>query len=478
MREAGSKCSAVSATQIFFAVFFLGACGTEVASNNSISQEQKISFHLERQYTNAAENDLFLDVAQADGYTFQISGDDFDADVTLGENHSIQSVVRLTSTKEGTHSLSLQINQPDGTVFVNTRLTWDYSLKIPPPPLGSFDEKASQDASVNILLIGAFDGTVTEYAISGDIANNIPDNWQTIPNDFIIPVTLSDDDAAKNITLKYRNVYGTEGSSSTLSIIRRGAAPENCSAVISSSYLATTELVVQVSAETTVPLSYHFTGDVADNGEISFTDSTTATAYVTAGDDGAKRTVTLSVKDLAGNTCPDVEFDLVLQKDHVRQGLTIKDDLLWTDDENITILPRFDHFPDDPIEMYIRGGLSDSFAETWIPFAEETKVRLQLFDGVRFIYVKYRDSAGVEYPETKVNIFLGPYVRLQGSAAPFTLSLSNPLSLVSITITGCQETYSAVPYSASYTCNPTGTTVTAAYLLTDGTTVTRSVDVP
>lgn len=451
-------------------------CGP-VGSATSEDPAGPISYQLARTATNKLTNTLSLNIPATSNYTFSIDGEDFDADIEKKKPLPPQALITFTYTSIATYDLQLRVYQSDGTVLIKDQLQWQYSDEVPPEPDVEFSEEATNDEKVDIWTSNKRGKYTREIWVEGDVIDS-EKRFHEIPDTGSVPIILTDGDGIKNLTVHYRNIFGTEGSSVEMSILKKSVGPTNCS--ISSNTLVTATGVVkfEVSATNDGPLYYAAIGDVVGNGTFTkFTSLKTFDATL-LGTDGAPNHVTVKLRDIAGNFCPEKSFDLTYDPNHEAQNIKIKDDALWTDNSVVTVLPHADYLPSDTVEMYIYGEVvSDSHTMQWLPYSSSTTVQLNPVDGNRYVKVKYRIN-GTTGDEKSVPIFLKPFIRLQGASSPYTLVPSEFAALSSMTITGCSETYNQVAFSSSLSCTPNAATITATYALPDGTSIQRSMTAP
>lgn len=434
-----------------------------------------LKYFLDRAATNKLTNALNLIIPDAVSYTFSIDGEGFEADVEKKKAHTPKSKLALTYSDKTTYSMQLRIFQSDGAVLIKDEMTWEYSDEVPPAPDIIFEEEATSDTKVNLVASTARGKNTKELWVEGDVPDS-EKGWHTIPETGVVPIVVTEADGIKNITVHYRNIFGTEGSSLDLSILKKSVGPINCS--ISSNTLITATGIVkfEVSATNDGPLYYAAIGDVSGTGAYTkFTALTTFDGTLLA----TTNKVKIRVRDVASNFCPDKDFTLTYDAAHLSQSITVLNNALWTDTPTITVLPTLDYLPSDTVLMYLYGDIvSDANTVQWLTYSASTSVQLNPSDGNRAVRVKYKVN-GTLGDEQLVLIYLKPFISLQGSSSPFTLVPSEFAKISSMTITGCSQTYSAVAFSSTLPCTAsTGTTISATYNLPDGTSVARTVVAP
>jgi len=228
-----------------------------------------------------------------------------------------------------------------------------------------------------------------------------------------------------------------------------------------------------ITADNDGPLFYKYQGAGVKDSDYIETSGQLYTTVPLSNGEGLK-SVEILLRDDAENFCPPAKFSIEVDHEYLSSDLFLDADAMWTLDEYLIIRPHFDHFSHVPTEMYISGGVIDT-PETneWIDFSKEVAVRLTPTNGHRSIDISYRNAREREASVTR-HIFLRPFVQIQGSLPEYTLILSPFHQLKHLSISGCAESYSQVPFAFSVTCTPAGDTVSVIYTMTDDTFVTVS----
>lgn len=455
-------------------LILLAACEGET---NSLS-DHALTFSLDRQFTGEAQNILTVQLEKSEGFQFKISGSGFDADILLGELQAIREKTVLSYEQERIYALRLTVVRPDGVVMADSTLAWDYSTERPKMPLISFSEEATNDTEVVFLLGGDTDKTITEISIEGDLAEDDPGGWVSIPANLAVVKQVSAEDGLKQFTIKVRNIYGNE-SLETLSmeIIKKTVPPVNCSATLAASKSATQTVPVFIAATNDGGLYYRVTGDVTSSSWVAFDDEIEGEFQVTSPE--GEKNVVVEIRDAAGNTCDPLPLTVTWDKDYDPYSVAIKNDALYSDTLEVTLVNHADFLPNRKVEMYISGRVSTtSKTFAWIPYEEEVEVRLAPVDGNRFIYVQFRDNTDFVSPEVFTSVFLKPFLYVFGDSAPYSIVLSNFVPLTNLTISGCTESYTKVDYQSSYSCTPASNKVSVLYNFENGTTFQQEKNFP
>ncbi len=433
-----------------------------------------VKYYLEREATATKSNTLRLDILGNFAPKFSLSGTGFTADVALGEMLEAQDVTTLTSDDFGQVTINIMLFQENDRAYLSDSLTWKSSPEVPPVPEPYFSENASADAWVYLVLPSSKGKNVKEVWVEGDLDASVSSGkYYDIPNDDQVLLQLSEGDGIKNLQIRYRNIFGTDGDPTDLQIVRKSVGPQNCRANPVSSATATGSIRTRIQADNDGPLYYKIQGDIATEAAfIKFTDSVDEWIELSAGE--GKKSITVKIKDAADNPCEDIDLVITYDRSYAPGAISIQGEPLWTDSEEIVILPQFDHLAGDDITMSISGGvLASATTFQWIPYTEQMTVTLTPTNGTRHVIVQFKKDSTV-MSEVSVPIYLKPYVLINGTGAVVQIASSNIIGLSSMTVTGCSEAYIDIPYSASLTCTKSGPEASVTYKLTDGTSVTRS----
>lgn len=407
-----------------------------------------------------------------EGYKFKISGEEFKADVPLDTYLDMRHAVNLSYTEEGDYALTLEILRPDGVALIHERIEWTYSRVGPAVPQVTFTEKATSDDLVTFVFSADLSSNINEVWIAGDTAENNDGGWYSIPDNFQLPVVVSEEDGLKNFTLKFRNVFGNEGEEFTASILKKSIGPKDCVIEVPGAKTNSRDFSVYLSAVNEGAMYYHLSGDVEALPVQEFFGSTYARIKLAKGK-GTKK-FRLKMNDLAENACPEKEFTVVYDKNYIPAGVDVADHLLWTDSLDITLEQRFDFPKSTEAQMFISGSIYKT-ANTfkWIPFQEAIAVKLEPVEGHRNIHVVFRNAFGEVSSRVSTGIYLKPFIRISGSLPRYSIAVSHFATLLDLTLTGCSENYNHVAYREFFLCTPTGRQATVVFYLIDGTLVTR-----
>ena len=454
----------------------LCACGND--KEESIVPE--LNYYLESPYTNKNSNNLILDTNIDEQYHVNISGTNFTLgdSLNLTEDFPVQNTIPIFYDAEGSYSMNLVIKTPLGDTYAQEVLSWEYSSEIPSDPIISFSEEASSDNEFLMLLSSSLSDNDVDIWVEGDIIDSFQNTWMTIPPSLVIPIKTTTDDGIKELKIKYRNLYGNESNLISTQITKKSQGPTNCEVTAQSSQISSNTLRIYIAASSDATLSYLVRGDVATATSYQdFTGSTVANVELipTTGE----KNIQIKIRDIAENYCPDTDLVIDIDSDHKWIDMNIKDNPIWTDTSAITLQNTFPSLKSDTPEMKIFGGVKQS-ANTfnWIPFQEEIEIELLPVSGHRFVFVQYRtdDKPGSETERIFSHIYLKPFVLLYDQSSYIDIVVSNILETESITITGCDETYSAVAFQESYTCTNAASNIIVTFNFSDGTSLQKTLD--
>lgn len=462
----------------------LWACGRPASSDSSFN----FSYALDRIYTGANTNVLTFDLTDPgnDKYTYSISSLTAGTDVTQDVELPLQSgAITFTYQNEGIHSADFKVSRGNGTPYIFEILTWEYSLGLPEAPIVSFRTTATKSLTPNLIVSDSRTDSTTEIFVAGDISTagktTIEDAgfWEDLPlTSLSLPVTLTAGDGLKTINAKFKNIFGNVSAVGVpAQILLKQTPPTNCDATPISATISSNKLAIRMNAVDPYQTYYSVFGDVyAVVNQNPFTDNETVNIFLepTVG----TKTINVSIDDIAGNNCLQKDITVTIDPDYQREGIWLHDATYTSESENVVIDVFFDHFADqEPLQMKVTGDISGLNTHDWVPYQQNLPVVFTpATSGSKRIYAQYKDKDGVESYLITKRIFLKPTISLQDAGAPFkNVIVSNILDAVSLTITGCNEAYSAVAYQATYLCQPNAATVDVIYLFEDTSTLTKTV---
>lgn len=406
-----------------------------------------------------------------------ISGEGFTADLALNETHEIKERTTITFDEERVYNLALTIFQTDGTILIKDNLSWEYNLEFPAPPIVGFEKKATNTQDVWILVSSHRKENTNEIWLQGDLdQTEIPTgSWRSIPASGIIPVKLSSKEGVKNVRVKLRNDYQNETDEVNISILFKPLGPQNCKVVLPSYTLANNKVRMKLLAEDALgQMYYRVFGDVFEVNKFTQFQTNEIIEFALSPSEGKKRVV-IQMRDIAENYCRREEITLTLDKNYRAKDVLIENELLYTDDPNITAVTKYDGFAEDfeGLEMFVHGDImktADTFK--WIPYAKNIDIKLTPVNGNRFVRIQYRNLEGLQSGIISRAIFLKPYLIIQGGSAPYTVLPSEIVGLSSLTLEGCETDYINVPYQFSFSCTPKDSSLTVHYYFEDQATKT------
>lgn len=448
-------------------LLLISSCGG--GSNSGL-----IKYYLEREATATTQNTLRLEILGDFKPSFSITGKGFTADVPFDTVLELRDSTLLNADKFGEVFIDITLYQENGKPYLQDRLSWKSSPEVPPTPEPYFSEDASADAYVYLVLPATRGRNVKEVWVEGDLdAALSAGQYYDIPGDDQVLLKLSDGDGIKNLKVKYRNIFGTDGPMMETAIARKSQPPTDCAAQPIATKTATGYVRTRISATNDGPLYFRVEGDVETLKSDQTFENATEELIILSPGEGSKK-IKVKIRDAAGNTCPDIPLTLSFDRSYVPGSVTIQGQSLWTDDPNIIILPEFDALPGDNVSMYIGGNvIASPVTFQWIPMQTSVNVTLTPVSGTRHVIVQYRKDETV-MAEVTASTFLEPYVQISGSGAQVNLIPSDIIGTTSLTVTGCTQTYVQVAYAPSFPCTKAAAQATITYHLQDGSTVTRS----
>ncbi|WP_141733434.1 hypothetical protein [Oligoflexus tunisiensis] len=445
----------------------LSACGS--GSNTGL-----IKYYLEREATATTTNVLRLEILGDFKPKFSLSGTGFVADVPLDTVLDVREAIALTADQFGEVTLTITLYQENGKAYLQDKIVWKSSPEVPPEPEPYFSEDASADAWVYLVLPSTRGSNVREVWVEGDLEASLSaGQYYDIPGDDQVLIQLSEGDGIKNLKVKYRNIFGTDGPVMETQIARKSQPPTECSASPVALTTATGYVRIRIQAVNDGPLAFRVEGDVETVKEYRSFEEATVEALMLSPGEGTK-SLTVKIRDAAGNFCEDIPLTISYDRSYVPGSVAFQNQALWTDEPDVVILPQFDYLPGDNVSMFISGNVVASESTfQWVPYSDSVNVTLTPTNGTRHVIVQYRKDETL-MAEVTASIFLKPYVSINGSGATVSVIPSNIIGAQSLTLTGCVEPYVEVPYATSYSCTKAATEAIITYHLTDGSTVTRS----
>lgn len=455
----------------------ISSCGPSRLTPKKING---VSFHLENEATNAPKNSLVFKAPHGSKYSFSFEGEGIQSELSQREFHPLVTNVALQVPNVGHYELKVKLAQSDGTLFLEDNLVWDYDLAVPTSPIVAFSQPGTNTAKAMLLTAGNRGPMVQTLWVEGDLAaSDHPEgSWHDIGLDDRVPVNLSEGDGLKTVLVKYGNKFGNAGPSQRITTIRRSRPPDVCAASILSTTTRSDEFMVKIDVDDDQPMFVDVRGDVTDFiRNQRFTRSFRIPVHLV--NSQGKKNLTVLIHDIGGNFCPRQDFEINLNHDYIPSFVRVKNGTSWTDNPEVDLQLHYDHFAEDPIEMFISGGVVES-DETfrWLPYREELGVRLTSESGHRNIFVKFRTVDGKESDLHYTAVYLRPFLLLSGHSSPYKLFFSNMNGLLAVTVTGCEEAYVRGPLVQNLICTPHGESISATYELVDGSVFTRTAEIP
>ncbi len=463
---------------IGFVALALTACGNNKIEVSALPQ---FRYFVESKFTGQVENTLVVEGTDIGQMSFKLSGHGFTADVPLDKEIPVQARTKFQYIEVGDYIVNVQFFKADGTPLLQDSLKWSFSLESPQNPIVGFASNATNDARVVLLIAESRDPTTNEIWVEGDLANEMSPlgMWRPIPTTSKLPIRLTEADGMKQLKVKLRNSFKNETELKTIQILKKSQGPINCRVDVKGLGTVNRYFEINVAGENDGPIFYRVFGDAVE--PFGFQEFTAAGTKVpiklTAG--AGTKFITVQIRDVAENYCLQQDLEITSDPSYAGEGLRIKDAQVWTDSNQVVVEPWIDRFEGDTIEMYVHGDIVDDDATfQWVAWKPELTVTLQPTDGTRWVRVQYRIN-GELTSFRFASVYLKPnIIILPGTDTPYRLVVAEIISLESLTITGCTQTYSQLAFAASFKCTPSGPTATVLYKLKDGTSFSKSASFP
>lgn len=447
-----------------------------------------VSYHIERQYTGVETNRFVIEALPGveDKYDFSLTSETAELDLAPGEHPLVSQAIDFTYSDEGVYSAEFKVTNKGSQPYIFEVINWEYSLERPDPPVISFYKQATSTLSNYLLVSDSRSSNTTGIWIGGDISTegkaDLEDGgyWQDLAESQVsAPIDLTPGDGVKEIFAKFRNIYGNVSEMGLPAQIRlKQTPPTDCDAVPLSSTISNNKLSLKMFGTDPYQLYYSASGDVklaVDQNKFENEEIVYLYLEPTAGD----KTLTIFIEDIAGNFCLEKEIAVTIDPDFESEGIFVEGNNYWTDSADIIVDVYFDHFPDqEPLQLKITGDVTGEGTQAWIPYQQNLPVTLTngATPGSRTIYAQYKDAAGVESYLMATRIFLKPSVSLQDAGGGVkNVIISQILTMDTVTITGCSESYVDVLWAASFTCTPTlAAPITVTYKFPDDSTLVKT----
>ncbi len=450
-------------------------CGAKT----DVSTLPTFSYFLEETSTGLTENRLIVTGLESQSALYKITGTGFTTDIPLDKETPVLPRLTLKYTDVGDYKAQVEFFRSDGTPLFKDLLHWTYSLENPDKPIVAFEETATNDIYTVLLVAESRDPGTNDIWIEGDIAaDEVPaGSWRSIPQTSKVPLKLSEPDGDKTVRVRLRNKFKNETELKTISIRKKSVPPTNCRAEVRGTSSSSRTLALRLSGDNQGKLYYRVYGDVEASQEFQAFEAPSVTDIILSKGAGEKK-FTVQLRDEAENYCLKQEFKITYDPTYQAEGISVKDQALWSDAQVVTVQPRIDHFESDQVLMYIHGDIvQEEGTFAWIPYAPEIQVRLAPINGHRWIRVQYKIN-GEETNFRFAPIYYQPFVIVQGTSSPYQVVASDIFGLESLSIIGCQESYGAQSFQAAYPCTPAAPQVQITYLLKDGTSIVRQSPFP
>jgi len=220
--------------------------------------------------------------------------------------------------------------------------------------------------------------------------------WQ--PYEKIAAFQLGGDDGIKTVVARFKDFAGNVSEHVVDDIIMDRRPPFDCSLELDKDREVTRHpdkvVLASVKAKDAVLMQIAHSADFKNARWQGFTNLNFS--WILAGDDGEK-TVYARFKDKAGNISEAVTDDITLDRTPPREGTVV-----INEGENITNnankVVKLSLHAEEAVEMRLANRFdfkqADGSEASWIPFEKETEWRLVGPDGVKYVYVQFRDAIG------------------------------------------------------------------------------------
>ena len=443
---------------------------TLLVSCSSDSNSADISYDLDKVASSIPFNRILFssDTPNTDAY-ISVSGDGVSAINGLDEAIPLQDSLDISVSDEGKYQVEVVLYNQDIVPYLEDTLDWEYSKEVPPVPEIEFSELATSDTQIIMIFPDSKGINTNEVWIEGDLATDPNGAWYSIPLNGQVTLLTSEPDGLKTFTLRYRNIFGTEGDEASFSITKDSVAPSNCKANVASTTVTSSELELDLEADDPLSVFYQVSGDL--RMIYDFQEFTSPERVFRRLRNEGSNEITVVIQDLAGNQCEPIVLSLIQDKGHSSAGLEFKDLNIVTESPRVIIQPRFDTL--EEYTMIVSGDVLDTESTfTEISSQDEVEVVLNPAQGTRIVEISFLVD-GEEVDGASNHIYLNPRPVLFGSDPNFQIALDKIPEIDYISITGCVEDLSSISFSPQVSCTRNDD-IEVRYIFEDGTDFIKS----
>lgn len=287
-------------------------------------------------------------------------------------------------------------NAENVSKVVSDDIVLDFQPPSPPPEYKGItinDDSLYTNSLIVTLKLGA--SGASEMNISEDNSSFPEYEWRTFQPE--IPWVLSDGDGQKIVSVKFRDAAHNESDDYHDSITLDTSPPSGDLVIINgdNEFTNNSEVWLTLGAtDATTQVTHMMISNDLSFQTATWEDYSQSRKWNLESGEG-KRNVYVKFRDNAGNESTPYADSITLDTSPPRGSVSIKPDDEYIKSPEVTLsLQAFDR-----LSYAIRMKISEdpSLSETsWEPYAQEKELTLSSGDGLKTIYVKYKDEVGNE----------------------------------------------------------------------------------
>ena len=395
--------------QILVSLVFLG-CSVEPSKEAS-----EINFYLDRPGT--INGTVFLNVEVPKNQKYLVSFESQDSSLSFvtaqGKAFAVTENTQLpiNTSLKGEHAFTANFFTSDGMAIASEYYEFTYKFDQITTPAFSFSELATRDQAVRLQITTARSSDIDQVWIEGDVTEAYRGKWLNINIIDQVPLELTAGEGMKKINVKARNTFGVETAFIPMEIRLDEQNPSECKVELATNITSSGYVNARLTGMDNHKMKFTANGEVdAVISDIEFFSGDDFWLKVLSGN-GTKR-LSFALSDFAENYCLNQDFDITVDESHNPIAVEIVGNPIYTFDQNIEVNFRLDAFRKSDYDIYVSGGVvEDPGVKTWIPYQTSMNLRLEPFEGNRFVYYKIIKD-GSESQNVSDHVYYNPQMRV------------------------------------------------------------------
>jgi hypothetical protein len=352
--------------------------------------------------------------------------------------------------------MTLQIYSLDGFLIYSHEYIYPNSTSgLVELPVMNISRPVTNVQNVEILVSTARSKFITQLYVEGDVTDEYNGKWHDINVLSKVPIKLTSGAGVKNLTIKVRDSFNVESSTTNMVATLDVDAPANCDVELASENVGVALVNFRmrgVDQNGPVHSNMYFSvsGDLAEiYSDIPFEDG--QDFWIKVGSrEGIKR-LSVAIFDEAGNQCVIERFSVNYDREWAPFGIELVENKNYTDEVNVEVAIRVDAFDKSNYQILVEGNLQDDL--DWMPYSETVRLTLESGGGIRHILLRIKEENSISNI-LSVNTYLNPELLLKDDSGGKYLELPNLLSAAYITTSGCINNFVNVEFDRIFPCEP------------------------